>query len=81
MSASKTKPITSVAALQLVEQRGLDLGQPAASILPAFGEPRVLEGSGGGLPRLRPPTRQATVRHLLTHTAGPFCNPAIKNVL
>jgi 2-polyprenyl-6-methoxyphenol hydroxylase-like FAD-dependent oxidoreductase len=39
----------------------------------------VGEGSGGGLPRLRP-LRQATVRHLLTHTAGPFCNPAIKNV-
>jgi len=33
----------------------------------------VGEGSGGGLPRLRP-LRQATVRHLLTHTAGPFCN-------
>ena len=39
-------------------------------------KPRVLGGSGGGLPRLRPPARQATVRHLLTHTAGSSCNPA-----
>lgn len=74
--APMTKPITSVAALQLVEQRGRDPGQPAASIPPAIGEPRVLEESGCGLPRLRPPARQAAVRHLLTHTAGPFCNPA-----
>jgi len=38
----------------LTEQRGLDPGQPAASIPSAFREPRILEGSGGGLPRLRP---------------------------
>lgn len=78
--ASATKPITSVAALPLVEQGGLDPGQPAASILPAFGKPRVPGGSGGGLPRPRPPARQATVRHPLTHTAGSFCNPAIQSV-
>jgi hypothetical protein len=39
---------------QLTEQRGLDPGQPAASIPSAFREPRILVGSGGGLPRLRP---------------------------
>jgi len=73
--ASMTKPVTSAAALQLAGQLGLDPGQPAASILSAFGEPRDLEGRGGGLPRLRPPARQVTVCHLLTHTAAPFCNP------
>ena len=40
----------------------------------------VGEGSGGSLPRLRP-LRQATVRHLLTHTAGPFCNPQLRTYL
>jgi CubicO group peptidase (beta-lactamase class C family) len=73
-----TKPSTSLAALRLTGQRGLDPGQPAASILPAVGELRVPGGSGSGLPRLRPPARQATVRHLLTHTAGPFCNPQLR---
>lgn len=41
--ASTTKPITSLAALQLVGQPGLDPGQPAASILSALGELRVPE--------------------------------------
>lgn len=68
--ASMTKAITSVAALQLVERRSLQLEQPVASILPAFGELEVLEGFDGDRPRLRPPARQATVCHLLTHTAG-----------
>jgi methyl acetate hydrolase len=68
--ASMTKAITSVAALQLVERRSLHLEQPVASILPAFGELKVLEGFDSDGPRLRPPARQATVCHLLTHTAG-----------
>jgi methyl acetate hydrolase len=68
--ASLAKAITSVAALQLVERRSLDLEQPVASVLPAFGELQVLEGFEGDVPRLRAPARQGTVRHLLTHTAG-----------
>src|SRR5918996_5903701 len=68
--ASMAKPITSVAALQLVERGNLGLDQPVASALPAFGALRVLEGFDGDRPRLRAPARQATVRHLLTHTAG-----------
>jgi methyl acetate hydrolase len=68
--ASMTKPIVSVAALQLVEQGGLELEQPVADVLPAFGELQVLEGFDGAAPRLRAPARQATIRHLLTHTSG-----------
>ena len=30
----------------------------------------MLEGFDGDEPRLRPPARQATIRHLLTHTSG-----------
>jgi methyl acetate hydrolase len=67
---SMTKPFASVAALQLIEQGRLELGQEVASVLPAFRELQVLEGFDGDRPRLRSPARQATIRHLLTHTAG-----------
>jgi CubicO group peptidase (beta-lactamase class C family) len=69
--ASMTKAIVSVAALQLIEQGRLELEQPVADVLPAFGELQVLEGFDGDTPRLRPPTRQATIANLFTHTAGP----------
>ena len=67
---SMTKAFASVAALQLIEQGKLELEQGVVSILPAFGELQVLEGFDGDRPRLRAPARQATIRHLLTHTAG-----------
>jgi methyl acetate hydrolase len=68
--ASMTKAITSVAALQLIEQGRLELEQTVASVLPAFGELQVLDGFDGDTPRLRAPTSQATIRQLLTHTSG-----------
>jgi methyl acetate hydrolase len=68
--ASMTKALTSVAALQLVEEDRLDLDAEVASILPAFGELQVLDGFDGDEPRLRPPARQATIRQLFTHSAG-----------
>jgi CubicO group peptidase (beta-lactamase class C family) len=68
--ASMTKAITSVAALQLIEDGRLELQQPVADILPEFGELQVLDGFDGDEPRLRPPARQATIRNLLTHTSG-----------
>jgi len=68
--ASMTKAIASVAALQLIERGELELTQPVASILPAFGELQVLEGFDGEVPRLRRPAGEATVANLLTHTSG-----------
>jgi len=69
--ASMVKLITSVAALQLVEQEKLSLDAPAPAIDPALGSPQVLDGfDPKGLPQLRPPNRSVTLRHLLTHTAG-----------
>jgi methyl acetate hydrolase len=68
--ASMTKAIVSVAALQLIEQGSLDLEQTVEDVVPAFGELQVLEGFDGDEPRLRPPARQAMIRHLLTHTSG-----------
>jgi CubicO group peptidase (beta-lactamase class C family) len=69
--ASMTKAITSVAALQLVEQGKLDLHAPISNVLPDVGGAKVLEGfDAAGAPRLRPACRPITLHDLLTHTAG-----------
>ncbi|MFF4250257.1 serine hydrolase domain-containing protein [Streptomyces sp. NPDC001663] len=67
---SMTKPVTSVAALMLVEEGRLSLDDPVAAHLPAFADPQVYEsGSGAGI-RTRPAVQPLLIRHLLTHTAG-----------
>src|SRR5215813_9760101 len=69
--ASMTKAITSVAAMQLVEQGKLTLEDPVPNIDPALGSPKVLQGfDAAGAPQLRPAKRPITLRQLLTHTAG-----------
>ncbi len=68
---SCTKPITTVAALQLWENGQLDLDIPAAEYAPELRTLQVLEGfDSAGEPLLRAPRREITTRMLLLHTAG-----------
>ena len=69
--ASMSKAITSVAAMQLVEQGRIGLDEPLSDRVPELAGIQVLEGfDDAGAPRLRAPRRPITLRHLLTHTAG-----------
>lgn len=69
--ASMTKPVTSVAAMQLVEQGKLKLDEPASTYLPELGKLQVLHGfDESGKPILKPATKPVTLRTLLTHTSG-----------
>ena len=70
--ASMTKPVTSVAAMQLVEQGKLKLDEPASTYIPELGTLQVLHGfdAGTGKPILKPATKPVTLRTLLTHTSG-----------
>ena len=63
--ASMTKPVVSVAALQLAEAGKLQLDDPVGKFIPEFYYQRV----GSGAP-IRPASRHVTVRDLLTHTGG-----------
>lgn len=64
--ASMTKPVTSVAALILVEEGKLGLDEPVSRYLPVFADLKVRQPDGTLVPASRPPT----IRELLTHTAG-----------
>ena len=71
MTASMTKTVTSVAAMQLVEQGRLSLDEPLERLVPDFANPMVLEGfDERGAPRLRAASKPITLRGLLTHTSG-----------
>jgi CubicO group peptidase (beta-lactamase class C family) len=67
---SMTKMVATVAALRLVEQGRLELDGPVAEYCPEFADLQVLVGFDGDTPKLRPPASRATVRQLITHTAG-----------
>src|SRR5262249_15368898 len=64
---SMTKPITTVAALQLSEDGKLALDDPVSQYLPEFKGLRVHTGKGD---ETVPVDREMTVRDLMRHTAG-----------
>jgi len=69
--ASMIKPITTVAALQLVERGKLSLDAPVPAIEPAVGAPLVLDAfDARGRPQLRSAKRPISLHELLTHTSG-----------
>src|ERR1700712_184173 len=73
--ASMSKPVTSVAAMILVEDGKLDLDAPVARYLPEIGDMRVASKKTDPAKAetdygLEPQKRPMTVRDLLRHTSG-----------
>lgn len=65
---SMTKAITTMAALQLVEDGKIDLDAPISDYLPAFTDIQVRANDAAT--ETRDPSRAPTVRDLMTHTSG-----------
>ncbi|MEC7625072.1 MAG: serine hydrolase domain-containing protein, partial [Pseudomonadota bacterium] len=69
--ASMTKPVTSVAFMQLVEQCKVALEEPVTRVFPEFADLTVYAGGGGSIP-FAPGTPAPPMRFvdLLTHMSG-----------
>lgn len=80
--ASMTKPITSVAAMMLIEEGRLALADPISRWIPELADLKVLRDASGPLDDIVPARRAITVEDLLTHRAGiayaPFSEGPIK---
>ena len=70
--ASMTKPITSVALMMLWEEGAFQLRDPVSKFIPDFADQQVstTADASGNSGTLIPVQRPATVRDMLTHTAG-----------
>ncbi len=69
--ASMTKPVTSVAFMQLVEQGKVALTDPVAKYIPEFAKLGVFVAGGGNVPFVsRPPASPMRIVDVLRHTAG-----------
>jgi methyl acetate hydrolase len=82
--ASMTKPITSTALMQLVEQGKIGLNDPGEKYLPELAGLKVFESfdAATGTYRLRPVSRPPTVSEFLTHTSGlgyPFTSATLRD--
>lgn len=69
--ASMTKPVTSIAFMQLVEQCKVALEEPVTKVLPEFAKLRLYAGGGGSIP-FAPGTPAPPMRFidLITHMSG-----------
>jgi CubicO group peptidase (beta-lactamase class C family) len=82
--ASMTKPVTSVAAMQLHEQGRFALDDPAEKYLPELANLMVFESfdNATGAYKVRPAATKVTIRHLFTHTSGlgyGFTSPILRD--
>jgi len=68
--ASMTKPVTTLAALMLVEEGKLKLDDPVTKWLPELKDMRVLRTAEGPLDDTVPAVRDITVEDLMTHRSG-----------
>jgi CubicO group peptidase (beta-lactamase class C family) len=72
--ASMTKPVTTAAAMILVDEGRLDIDAPVSRYLPAFKDLMVgvetKDASGNASLALEPALREMTVRDLMRHTSG-----------
>jgi CubicO group peptidase (beta-lactamase class C family) len=68
--ASMTKPVTSAAALMLLEEGKLRLDDPITRWLPEFSGMQVLKDAAGPIDETYPAARDITVEDLMTHRAG-----------
>ena len=69
--ASMTKPVTSIAFMQLVEQAKVALDDPIGRVLPELANVGVYAGGGGAVPFApATPTRPIRFVDLLTHMSG-----------
>jgi CubicO group peptidase (beta-lactamase class C family) len=67
---SMTKPIASIALMQLYEQALFKLDDPASMYIPEFKDLRVFVSGDTQKYETRPAAREMTVRDLLMHTSG-----------
>ena len=69
---SMTKPITSVAAMMLIDAGKLSPADPVAKFIPAFADAKVgvSPADGQSVLKLVPADRQVTIMDLLRHTSG-----------
>jgi CubicO group peptidase (beta-lactamase class C family) len=69
--ASMTKPITSIAMMQLIEQGRVALSEPVAKYIPEFADLGVFVAGGGNVPFVsRPTVSPMRIIDLMRHTAG-----------
>jgi CubicO group peptidase (beta-lactamase class C family) len=68
---SMTKPITSIALMQLYERGLFQLNDPISRVIPGWRRPNVFLGlSDHGELQVEPATSEITFRQILSHTAG-----------
>jgi len=67
---SMTKPITSVAAMMLLEEGAFELKDPVSRWIPSFRDLRVYRSGSALSPATLPALEPVRIWHLMTHTAG-----------